>query len=104
MAIQTNQIDIIKEIAKLTDVDRSWVLNPGYSYLHMAVFTKKDDIYDFIYSLAENKAPKDKEGLTPIDWKIKLLKEGEILEKNLKKKKKKKSKKKTVSKASDLST
>ena len=105
MAIQTNRIDIIKEIAKLTDVDRSWVLNPGYSYLHMAVFTKRDDIYDFIYSLAENKAPTDKEGLTPIDWKIKLLKEGETLEKNPKKKKNKnKNKKKTVSKADDLST
>ena len=103
MAIQTNQIDIIKEIAKLTDVDRSWVLNPGYSYLHMAVFTKKDDIYDFIYSLAENKAPTDKEGLTPIDWKIKLLK-GETSEKNPKKKKNKKNKKKTISKAGDLST
>ena len=69
----------------------------------MAVFTKKDDIYDFIYSLAENKAPTDKEGLTPIDWKIKLLK-GDTYEKNPKKKKNKKNKKKTVSKAGDLST
>ena len=104
MAIQTNRMDIIKEVAKLTDVDRSWVLNPGYSYLHMAVFTKRDDIYDFIYSLAENKAPTDKEGLTPMDWKIKLLKELETSGKNPKKKKNKRSKKKTVSKAGDLST
>ena len=47
MAIQTKQIDIVKAIAILTDVDR--FCYPGYSYLHMAAFTKVDDIYNFIY-------------------------------------------------------
>ena len=77
MALQTwpLNIDIIKEIAMLTDVDEFCPGAGGYSYLHMAVFTLNDDIFKLICSLARNKFPIDAEGMTPIDWRIKLQKE-----------------------------